>query len=128
MDLLQAFAHEPERFAEARFERRLQLFVHGLAHLFELRRVIGLKRKQALIDYATNDFELFPGFFARAGKLLRDPAGESLHAGCNLFAQRPAVFALPLLCACEIVAQAGFEGIARAKAGQEEQVENNDYC
>ena len=111
MHLLQPLADEAERFAEARFKRGLQLLVHGLAHLFELRRVIGLKREQALIYYSANGFELLPCFCTRAGELLRDAAGESLNAGRDLFAQRPAFVALTLLRACKIVAQAGFEGI-----------------
>jgi hypothetical protein len=44
--LLEPFAHELERLAEPLFERALQLFVDGAAHLLELGRVVGLQLRQ----------------------------------------------------------------------------------
>ena len=140
MCLLQALAHQTERFAEARFERRLQLFIYSLAHLLEFGGVVGLERVQALIDHAADRFELlllialhtgsrgkkageqFVRFFAGTGELMGNGCAqgfgtlfrlscETLNTDGDFFPKGAALVALPLLGACEIVAEAGFKTI-----------------
>ncbi len=126
VNLLQPLTHQTEGLAKARFERGLQFFVNRLAHLFELRRVIGLHGEQALIDHSANGFELSASWRSAAIRRVARSARRTLDAGRDFLAQRPAVLALPLLRAGEIVAQAGFERIVGTKAGQQEQVQNDD--
>ncbi len=58
VDLLEPFADEPERFAEALLEGSLELLIHRRSHLLELRRVVVLDRLETPIHSRPNTLEL----------------------------------------------------------------------
>ena len=66
VDLVESIGHEPERFAETRFERLLQLLVDGRAHLLEPRAVLAAQRIEALLDGRANRLEPVLARFAKA--------------------------------------------------------------
>ena len=59
MHLLEPLADQLERFAEALFERGVQLFVDGAAHLLELAGIVGLDCGQPALDGHFQALEAF---------------------------------------------------------------------
>jgi hypothetical protein len=81
MHLFQPFAYQAEGFAETRFQRGLELFVHGLTHLFE-----------AVVHRAADRFELRAYGSAQKLGALVILIDEPLHAGSKLFPKRAIIF------------------------------------
>ena len=77
VDLLEALGHLLERCTEPLLERRLQLLIHGRAHLLELLRVIGTQQVEALLERPAKRIE--SGF--RCLRQLRQPFTERLELG-----------------------------------------------
>ena len=63
MHLFEPIAYQFERFTEAFFERALQLFVYGGAHLVDLLRIVLLQLLQTKIDDRTNTLQRGRQFF-----------------------------------------------------------------
>ncbi|MNM67720.1 hypothetical protein D3C81_792580 [compost metagenome] len=71
LHLFQAFGHQLERIAQPRFQRGLQLLVHGVAHLLELLRVVGLQRAQLFFQGGAHFRD---ALFVALGQLLQAQA------------------------------------------------------
>ena len=73
---LQAIGHQPERFAEARLQRLLQLLVDGDAHLLELRCVLASQKIEALLQRLAHRLQ---ALVVRHTELLQPVGGGTSH-------------------------------------------------
>ena len=103
MHLLEAFADQPERFAEALLERALELLVYRRSHLLELGRVVVLDGLEAPIHSGPHTLEL-----------LLHENGHARHSADYLFAERPAVRRHAVAKARVVVAKRPFDALLRA--------------
>ena len=88
MNLVEPVGHEPERFAETRFQRLLQLLVDCGAHFVELPRIVVAQRIEPLLEGRADRFETL-GERAQLLVLRRRRA-------CQLLLRRPGELAQPL--------------------------------
>ncbi len=71
LHLFQALGNQLEGVAQACFQRRLQLFVHGVAHLLQLLRIVVLQRAQLLFQRGAH---LGDALFVALGQFLQAQA------------------------------------------------------
>jgi len=70
--LLETIADQPERIPEPLLEGRVQLFVHSLADLVELPRVVALQQRQTSLERQAQAFEALLVAVRQPRQLLRE--------------------------------------------------------